>query len=157
MDLGKIFLLALLVNNIVVMRFLALCSYIGMTNDVGQSIGMGFAVTFVTVLATAATWPIYHYILVPLDLTFLQILIFILVIASLVQSCRILTSKRMFRACTLPWAFICRSLRRTALSLRSPSRTFPSNTTSFSRSYIRWAYRWATFWRWYCSRGSESA
>ncbi len=85
MDLGKIFLLALLVNNIVVMRFLALCSYIGMTNDVGQSIGMGFAVTFVTVLATAATWPIYHYILVPLDLTFLQILIFILVIASLVQ------------------------------------------------------------------------
>ncbi|HBK58892.1 MAG: RnfABCDGE type electron transport complex subunit A [Rectinema sp.] len=85
MDLGKIFLLALLVNNIVVMRFLALCSYIGMTNDVGQSIGMGFAVTFVTVLATAATWPIYHYILVPLNLTFLQILIFILVIASLVQ------------------------------------------------------------------------
>lgn len=85
MDLGKIFLLALLVNNIVVMRFLALCSYIGMTSDVGQSIGMGFAVTFVTVLATAATWPIYHYILVPLNLTFLQILIFILVIASLVQ------------------------------------------------------------------------
>jgi len=85
MDLGKIFLLALLVNNIVVMRFLALCSYIGMTNDVGQSIGMGFAVTFVTVLATAVTWPIYHYILVPLNLTFLQILIFILVIASLVQ------------------------------------------------------------------------
>ncbi len=85
MDLGKIFILALLVNNIVVMRFLALCSYIGMTSDVGQSIGMGFAVTFVTVLATAATWPIYHYILVPLNLTFLQILIFILVIASLVQ------------------------------------------------------------------------
>jgi len=85
MDLGKIFILALLVNNIVVMRFLALCSYIGMTSDVGQSIGMGFAVTFVTVLATAATWPIYQYILVPLNLTFLQILIFILVIASLVQ------------------------------------------------------------------------
>ncbi|HBE46212.1 MAG: RnfABCDGE type electron transport complex subunit A [Spirochaetia bacterium] len=85
MDLMKIFLLALLVNNIVVMRFLALCSYIGMTSDVGQSVGMGFAVTFVTVLATAATWPIYNYILVPLNLTFLQILIFILVIASLVQ------------------------------------------------------------------------
>jgi electron transport complex protein RnfA len=42
------------------MRFLALCSYVGMTNDVGQSVGMGFAVTFVTVLATAATWPIYN-------------------------------------------------------------------------------------------------
>jgi len=85
MDLTKIFLLALLVNNVVVMRFLALCSYVGMTSDVGQSIGMGFAVIFVTVLATAATWPIYHFILVPLNLSFLQILIFILVIASLVQ------------------------------------------------------------------------
>ncbi|MCX7774617.1 MAG: Rnf-Nqr domain containing protein [Rectinemataceae bacterium] len=85
MDLVKIFLLALLVNNVVVMRFLALCSYVGMTSDVGQSVGMGFAVTFVTVLATAATWPIYHFVLVPLNLTFLQILIFILVIASLVQ------------------------------------------------------------------------
>ncbi len=83
MDLGKIFLLSMLVNNIVVMRFIALCSYIGMTSDLGQSMGMGYAVTFVTVLATAATWPIYQYILVPLNLTFLQILVFILVIAGL--------------------------------------------------------------------------
>lgn len=85
MDLMKILLLALLVNNVVLMRFLALCSYVGMTNDVGQSVGMGFAVTFVTVLATAATWPLYHFVLVPLHLEFLQILVFILVIASLVQ------------------------------------------------------------------------
>ena len=53
----KIFIIALLINNVVLMRYIALCSYIGMTSDVGQSIGMGFAVTFVTVLATAATWP----------------------------------------------------------------------------------------------------
>ncbi|MEW6548498.1 MAG: RnfABCDGE type electron transport complex subunit A [Spirochaetota bacterium] len=85
MDLMKIFLVALLVNNVVLMRFLALCSYVGMTNDVGQSVGMGFAVTFVTVLATAVTWPLYHFVLVPLQLEFLQILVFILVIASLVQ------------------------------------------------------------------------
>ena len=85
MDLMKILLLALLVNNVVLMRFLALCSYIGMTSDVGQSVGMGFAVTFVTVLATAATWPLYHFVLVPMHLEFLQILVFILVIASLVQ------------------------------------------------------------------------
>jgi electron transport complex protein RnfA len=85
MELAKIFIVALLVNNVVLMRFLALCSYIGMTNDIGQSVGMGFAVTFVTVLATAATWPIYHFLLVPLGLTFLKILVFILVIASLVQ------------------------------------------------------------------------
>jgi electron transport complex protein RnfA len=85
MDLMKIFLIALLVNNVVLMRFLALCSYIGMTNDVGQSVGMGFAVTFVTVMATAVTWPLYHFVLLPLHLEFLQILVFILVIASLVQ------------------------------------------------------------------------
>ncbi len=85
MNLGTIFLAALLVENVVLMRFLALCSYIGMTSDLNQSIGMGFAVTFVTVLATAATWPIYQFILVPLGLEFLQILVFILVIASLVQ------------------------------------------------------------------------
>jgi len=85
MNLGTIFLASLLVENVVLMRFLALCSYIGMTSDVGQSVGMGFAVTFVTVLATAATWPIFHFILVPLGLEFLQILVFILVIAALVQ------------------------------------------------------------------------
>jgi electron transport complex protein RnfA len=85
MDLMKIFIVSLLINNIILMRFIALCSYIGMTNDVGQSIGMGMAVTFVTVLATAATWPLYHYILFPLHIEFLEIIIFILVIASLVQ------------------------------------------------------------------------
>lgn len=85
MNLARIFIIAVLVNNIVLMRFLALCSYVGMTSDVGQSIGMGFAVTFVTVLATAATWPLYHFVLVPLNLGFLQILVFILVIAALVQ------------------------------------------------------------------------
>ena len=81
----KIFIIALLINNVVLMRYIALCSYIGMTGDVGQSFGMGFAVTFVTVLATAATWPIYHYILAPLNLQFLELLVFILVIACLVQ------------------------------------------------------------------------
>jgi electron transport complex protein RnfA len=85
MDLMKIFIVSMLINNIILMRFIALCSYIGMTNDVGQSIGMGIAVTFVTVLATAATWPLYHFVLAPLHLEFLEIIIFILVVASLVQ------------------------------------------------------------------------
>ncbi len=80
-----IFLSALLVENVVLMRFLALCSYVGMSADVKQSTGMGVAVTFVTVLATAVTWPLYHFVLVPLGLEFLQILAFILIIASLVQ------------------------------------------------------------------------
>jgi Na+-translocating ferredoxin:NAD+ oxidoreductase subunit A len=85
MDLMKILIVSMLINNIILMRFIALCSYIGMTNDVGQSVGMGMAVTFVTVLATAATWPLYHYVLAPLNIQFLEIIIFILVVASLVQ------------------------------------------------------------------------
>ena len=85
MNLFKIFLTALLIDNVVLMRFLALCPFIGMSTDEDKSIGMGLAVTFVTVLATCVTWPIYKFILEPRGLVFLQILVFILVIASLVQ------------------------------------------------------------------------
>jgi electron transport complex protein RnfA len=85
MELFSIFIKAALVDNIVFMQFLALCSFIGMTQDEGSSIGMGIAVTFVTVLATCVTWPIYHFVLAPLGMEFLETLIFILVIASLVQ------------------------------------------------------------------------
>ena len=83
--LFKIFITAFLIDNVVLLRFIALCPFIGMSTDEDKSIGMGLAVTFVTVLATCVTWPIYHFILVPLNLLFLQILVFILVIAALVQ------------------------------------------------------------------------
>jgi electron transport complex protein RnfA len=85
MNLFKIFISAFLINNVVLMRFIALCPFIGMSTDEDKAIGMGLAVTFVTVLATAVTWPVYKFILEPLGLVFLQILVFILVIASLVQ------------------------------------------------------------------------
>jgi len=85
MNLLNIFISAFLINNVVLMRFIALCPFIGMSTDEDKSLGMGLAVTFVTVLATCVTWPIYHFILVPLGLVFLQLLVFILVIASLVQ------------------------------------------------------------------------
>jgi electron transport complex protein RnfA len=85
MTLFKIFISAFLINNVVFMRFLALCPFIGMSTDEDKSMGMGLAVTFVTVLATCVTWPIYKLILEPLGLGFLQLLVFILVIASLVQ------------------------------------------------------------------------
>lgn len=85
MGMLQIFLSAFLVENIVFMQFLALCSYLGMSSDVNQSVGMGAAVTFVTVLATLVTWPLYHFVLVPLNIDFLKILVFILVIAALVQ------------------------------------------------------------------------
>jgi electron transport complex protein RnfA len=85
MNLFKIFISAFLINNVVFLRFIALCPFIGMSTDEDKSIGMGIAVTFVTVLATCVTWPIYKFILEPRGLVFLQLLVFILVIASLVQ------------------------------------------------------------------------
>jgi len=85
MNLFKIFLAAFLIDNVVLMRFIALCPFIGMSTDEDKSVGMGLAVVFVTVIATAVTWPIYRFVLEPLGLVFLQLLVFILVIASLVQ------------------------------------------------------------------------
>ena len=84
-NLFTIFLTAMFVKNVVLMRFLALCPFIGMSQDVKKSMGMCYAVLFVTLLATAVTYPVYRYVLAPLHLEFLQTLIFILVIASLVQ------------------------------------------------------------------------
>ena len=81
----KIFLSSMLIDNVVFIQFLALCPFIGMTADTGKAVGMGIAASFVMILATVATWPLYHYVMVPLGLSFLQTLIFILVIASLVQ------------------------------------------------------------------------
>jgi Na+-translocating ferredoxin:NAD+ oxidoreductase subunit A len=85
MNLFKIFLAAFLIDNVVLMRFIALCPFIGMSTDEDKSVGMGLAVVFVTVIATVVTWPIYRFILEPMGLVFLQLLVFILVIASLVQ------------------------------------------------------------------------
>jgi electron transport complex protein RnfA len=84
-DLAKLFVSSMLVDNVVLIQFLALCSFIGMTTDVGKATGMAVATSFVMVLATAVTYPLYMFLLKPLDLTFLQMLVFILVIAGLVQ------------------------------------------------------------------------
>ena len=81
-----------LVNNYVLQQFLGICPFLGVSKKVNQATGMGIAVTFVMLVATAATWPIYHYILAP-DYTYLQIIVFILVIASLVQFVEIILKK----------------------------------------------------------------
>ncbi|MFY9302807.1 MAG: RnfABCDGE type electron transport complex subunit A [Atribacterales bacterium] len=85
MDLFKIFISAALVDNIILARYIGLCPYIGMSSNVANSLGMGMAVTFVMVLASIATWALWNFIFVPLGLEYLQIMVFILVIAVLVQ------------------------------------------------------------------------
>ena len=73
-----------LINNYVLQQFLGICPFLGVSKKVNQAVGMGVAVTFVMLFATAATWPIYTYILYP-NYTYLQTIVFILVIATLVQ------------------------------------------------------------------------
>ncbi|MCL2093550.1 MAG: electron transport complex subunit RsxA [Treponema sp.] len=74
-----------LVNNFVLQRFLGICPFMGVTRDIKNVIGMGFALIFVMFLASAVTWPIHKFLLVPYGLTFLQTLVFVLIIATLVQ------------------------------------------------------------------------
>jgi len=85
LNLGFIFISAFIVNNIVLIRFLGLCSFIGMSTDMKASTGMGMAVTFVTVMACAISWMVYNYLLAPFHLEYLRTTTFILTIASFVQ------------------------------------------------------------------------
>ena len=82
-----------LINNYVLNQFLGLCPFLGVSKKVGQATGMGAAVIFVMLFATAATWPIYNYVLVPMSLTYLQTIVFILVIATLVQFVEIILKR----------------------------------------------------------------
>ncbi len=93
LHLFVIFLSAILVNNFVLTRFLGICPFLGVSRRVETALGMGMAVIFVMTLASLATNLIYNFILAPLNLLFLQIIVFILVIASLVQLVEIVLEK----------------------------------------------------------------
>lgn len=73
------------VNNVILVRFLGLCPFMGVTNKFDSAIGMGMATGFVLTLSSAACWLLERYILLPLDIGFMRILSFILVIAAVVQ------------------------------------------------------------------------
>jgi Na+-translocating ferredoxin:NAD+ oxidoreductase subunit A len=74
-----------LVNNVVLVKFLGLCPFMGVSNKLDTAIGMGLATTFVLTLASVASWALEKFVLLPLDIQFLRILAFILVIAAVVQ------------------------------------------------------------------------
>lgn len=76
---------AIFVNNFILTRFLGLCPFFGVSKKTKPALGMGLAVMFVMTLASVVTWTVYTYVLVPLQIGYLQIIIFILVIATLVQ------------------------------------------------------------------------
>lgn len=82
-----------LINNYVLQQFLGICPFLGVSKKPNQAVGMGVAVTFVMLVSTAATWPIYYYILEPNGFSYLQTVVFILVIATLVQFVEIILKR----------------------------------------------------------------
>ncbi len=92
-ELLIILMTSVLVNNYVLNKFLGICPFLGVSKKLDQASGMGIAVTFVMLVASAVTWPIQMYILNPNDLGYLQTIIFILVIAALVQFVEIVLKK----------------------------------------------------------------
>ena len=92
-NLILVLMTGVLVNNYVLQKFLGICPFLGVSKRINQAAGMGIAVTFVMLCATAATYPIYAYVLTPLKLEYLQTIVFILVIAALVQFVEIILKR----------------------------------------------------------------
>lgn len=88
-----IILSSVLINNYVLRQFLGICPFLGVSKKLNQSVGMGISVTLVMLIATAVTWPIQYYVLDAFGLGYMQTIVFILVIAALVQMIEILLKK----------------------------------------------------------------
>ena len=92
-ELILIFMGGVLINNYVLQKFLGICPFLGVSKKFGQAVGMGISVTFVMLVATAVTYPLYEYLLAPQKLEYLKTILFILVIAALVQFVEIVLKK----------------------------------------------------------------
>ncbi len=98
MGIGEIFSLAIaavLVNNYILVQFLGCCSFFGVSKKTDTAVGMGMAVVFVMALASAVSWVVWYFILLPLNLEYMQTIAFILVIATLVQFVEMFMKKAM--------------------------------------------------------------
>ena len=84
---------SIFVNNFVLARFLGLCPFIGVSHKLDVAVGMSISMTFVVTMSSLITWPIYHYILVPYNLEYLNIISFILIIACFVQLVEVFVKK----------------------------------------------------------------
>lgn len=93
MELLLIIISTVFVNNIVLTQFLGICPFLGVSNKVQTAMGMGGAVLFVMTLATIVSYLIFQYILVPLQIAYLQTVVYILVIAALVQMVEMMLKK----------------------------------------------------------------
>lgn len=85
MEFLMIIISAVFINNFVVAQFLGICPFLGVSKDFKSALGMGLAVTFVMTLTCLITYPIFVYLLVPLNIEYMEIIVFIFIIASIVQ------------------------------------------------------------------------
>ena len=92
-EIFMILVSAILVDNFVLSKFMGICPFLGVSKKLDSAVGMGLAVTFVMIMASAVTYPIYRYLLLQFDLTYLNTLVFILVIAAFVQLVEIVLKK----------------------------------------------------------------
>ena len=92
-SLIAVFLAAILTENYVLSKFLGICPFLGVSKKLGTAVGLSLAVTAVMLIATAVTFPLYTLVLLPLNLAYLQTIVFILVIAALVQLTEIVLKK----------------------------------------------------------------
>jgi len=91
--LAAVFFSMIFVDNYVLSKFLGICPFLGVSKKLNSAVGMSIAVTVVMVIATAATWPIYYYVLISCGLEYMQTIVFILIIAVLVQLLETLLKK----------------------------------------------------------------
>jgi len=84
-ELISIFISMALINNFILSRFLGLCPFFGVSKKLGNALSMGIAVIIVMFFASIAAWALYNYVLIPFRIEYMQIVLYILVIASLVQ------------------------------------------------------------------------
>ena len=88
-----ILLTGILTGNVVLSRFMGICPFLGVSKKIDSAISMSAAVTLVLIMSSAVTWPIYHYILLPNELEYMETVVFILIIAALVQLVEIILKK----------------------------------------------------------------
>ena len=144
---------AILSNNFIFSQFLGCCPFMGVSKKIDTATGMGFAVVFVMGLASAITWCVYNWILVPLDLLYMETVAFILVIAALVQFIEMFLQKSVPSLYTalgvyLPLITTNCAVLGVAL-LRTPTTSLRPWSTAL------WA-AWASCWRLSCWQASGS-
>lgn len=95
MNLFALFISAMLINNIVLTKFLGMCPFMGVSTKLESAIGMGAAVVFVIFGASVLSWCLYYFVLVPLELEYMELITFILLIAAFVQFVELFLKKKM--------------------------------------------------------------